>query len=285
MNTLLIVLPILSVLMFELGLVCDARSFVPVLRRPRALALGLAGQLLALPLLALAIGYAFGLEPRLFVGLVLIACSPGGSSSNAFSMLARGNVALSITLTAFSSLATLVTIPLVMQAAVSLSGAGPQGAIELPVGRLVAQNVALVLLPVAAGFAYRRLWPASAGRLERALSRLTFPALLALVAIFFAQNRASVVEGLGAVGASVAALVAGAMLCGAALARLGGLSGADRRTVVIEVAMQNAAQAIAVATSPFIFADNTIALPPIVYSLLMNVALLAYVRAARRRGA
>ena len=84
MNTIWIVLPILTVLMFDLGLTLKLNDFAMVIRRPKAVILALAGQIVLLPLIALGIGNLFGLAPVFFIGLMLIACSPGGSSSNIF---------------------------------------------------------------------------------------------------------------------------------------------------------------------------------------------------------
>jgi len=120
MNTVWIVLPILIVLMFQLGIELDGRSFSEVVRQPIGIVAGLIGQLLLLPLLAFGVGILFDLPPILFLGMILIACCPGGSSSNVFSMLAKGDVALSVTLTALSSIITLFTIPLVMEYATEL---------------------------------------------------------------------------------------------------------------------------------------------------------------------
>ena len=114
MNTVWIVLPVLIALMFQLGIELDRQAFAGVARRPAAVVAGLLGQLALLPFIAFGVGLAFRLPPVYFLGLLLVACCPGGSSSNVFSMLAKGDVALSVTLTALSSLITLFTIPLVM---------------------------------------------------------------------------------------------------------------------------------------------------------------------------
>ena len=114
MNTIFIVLPILTLLMFDLGLTLRPHDFQLILQRPLPVAAGLIGQILLLPLIAWAVGSFFHLSPLFLIGIMLIACSPGGSSSNVFSMLARGDVALSVTLTACSSLITLFTVPLIM---------------------------------------------------------------------------------------------------------------------------------------------------------------------------
>ena len=102
MNTIWIVMPILILLMFLLGTELNKESFVNVIRNPKAVITGMAGQIILLPLIAFAIAWISGMPPVYFMGLVLIACCPGGSSSNVFSMLAKGDIALSITLTAVS---------------------------------------------------------------------------------------------------------------------------------------------------------------------------------------
>ena len=88
MNSVLIVLPILTLLMFDLGLTLKVQDFLLVFQRPKAVLLGLTGQLILLPLVAIGLALLFNLPSLFFIGMVLIACCPGGSSSNVFSMLA-----------------------------------------------------------------------------------------------------------------------------------------------------------------------------------------------------
>ena len=283
MKSILIVLPILTVLMFDLGLTLKVSDFVTVFRKPKAMIVGLVGQLVLLPLIALALGSAFHLEPLFFIGLVLIACCPGGSSSNVFSKLAKGDVALSVSLTAVSSLVTLVTLPLIMNAATLRLGEST--GITLPVGNLLKQNLLTMLLPIALGIALRYWKENAALKIDRVLAKCAFPALMLLAALFFIQNKTAIVDNFGVLGLSTGALI----LCSIALAALMGravrLDYRQRRTINIEVGMQNAAQAIAVATSPFVFNNSVIATPAIIYALLMNVVLLSYVAAIKRAGA
>ena len=166
MNTIWIVMPILIVLMFQLGIEIDRHAFVEVARKPQAVVAGLIGQLIALPLIALALGLLFKLPPIYFMGLVLIACCPGGSSSNVFSMLAKGDVALSVTLTALSSIITLFTIPLVMEAAATVASAQMGVEIELPIGKLLVQNIVLMFFPMALGALFRKLYPKAASKAQ-----------------------------------------------------------------------------------------------------------------------
>ena len=108
MNTVWIVLPILTLLMFELGLTISLDDFKAFRTRPKPVIAGIVGQILFLPLIAFIICLIFEVEPVFFMGIMIIACSPGGSSSNVFSMLAKGDVALSVSLTALSSIITLL---------------------------------------------------------------------------------------------------------------------------------------------------------------------------------
>ncbi len=276
-----IVLPILTLLMFDLGLSLRFEDFGKVFSRPWPLAVAMFGQLVLLPAIALALAWSFRLEPVFFIGLVLIACCPGGSSSNVFSKLAGGDVALSVTLTAISSVVTLFTIPLVMSWATAL--VGESVGISLPVGNLIKQNLLLMLLPVVLGIGMHYLWPDAARKTDRVLGKLAFPLLLVLITVFYIQHHKTILENIGVLGLCVTALILVAILCSSLLSRLVKTDEKQRRTVVIEVGMQNAAQAIAIASSPFIFANEQMAIPAILYSLMMNIVLLIYVGLVRRK--
>ena len=281
MNTIWIVIPILTVLMFDLGLTLKLKDFYMVVTRPKAFFVALTGQIVLLPLIALGLGWAFQLAPVFFIGLMLIACSPGGSSSNIFSKLADGDVALSVTLTAMSSLLTLVTLPILMGWVTAASGA--EVGITLPVGNLLKQNLLLMLLPVVVGLVINHFWSKAAAAIDKVLSKAAFPALMLLVTIFFAQHYRTIFAHIGRLGLCVTALILLAIGCASALSRLFRITGRERRTVNIEVGMQNAAQAIALATSPFVFANQEMAIPAILYSLMMNVVLLTYVAVVKRK--
>jgi len=281
MNTIWIVLPILTLLMFDLGLALRFEDFGKVFRHPWPIAVALIGQLILLPLIALGLAYLFHLPPVFFIGLVLIACCPGGSSSNVFSKLANGDVALSVTLTAISSIVTLFTIPLIMSWATEL--VGESVGITLPVGNLIKQNLVLMLLPVLLGIGLHYAWPKVAEKTDKVLTKLAFPLLMVLITVFYIQHHRTILDNIGLLGLCVTALILVAIACSSLLSRLVKNSPQQRRTVVIEVGMQNAAQAIAIASSPLIFANEEMAIPAILYSLMMNIVLLTYVALVRRR--
>ena len=161
MNTIWIVMPILIALMFLLGTDLNRQSFANVARNPQGVLFGMIGQIILLPAIAFALAWAFRLPPVYFMGLVLIACCPGGSSSNVFSMLAKGDVALSVTLTACSSIITLFTLPVIMEFVVRFVSDQSGMTIRLPVGKLIVQNLVLLFAPLLLGVLCRHFFPAA----------------------------------------------------------------------------------------------------------------------------
>lgn len=283
MNTIWIVIPVLLVLMFLLGTDLNKEAFANVARNPRAVLAGMTGQLVFLPLIAIGVAWALNLLPVYFMGLVLVACCPGGSSSNVFSMLAKGDVALSVTLTALSSVITLFTLPLVMGVVAELVSQQAGLEINLPVGKLLVQNLVLLFAPMLLGIMLRHFRPRIAAKVNRVLGKCAFPALMLLAGVFFLQYTNEIIKNFTVLGMAAGALILMAMLCSSLLSRTGRFSAGVRRTIVIEVGMQNAAQAIAIASSPFIFNSGEMAIPAIIYALMMNVILLLYVAVIRRR--
>ncbi len=278
MNAILIVLPILTLLMFDLGLVLKPADFKLVVTRPKPVLIGLFGQIILLPLVAWLIirsPLTTNLSPLFIIGIMLVACSPGGSSSNVFSMLAKGDVALSVTLTACSSIITLFTLPLIM--AWVTASVGESVAIHLPIGKLFMQNIVLMVVPIALGFVLNIYRELTAQKIHAVLKRLAMPALLLLITVFYLQHKETIIAEFTSLGLTMSVLILATTSCGALIAWLFRCSTKERRTLVIEIGMQNAAQAITIACSPLIFNNEVIAIPAIIYSLMMNIILLTYV--------
>lgn len=276
-------MPILIILMFLLGIDITKKAFTDIAHNPKAVLLGMIGQIVILPIIAFLTAWLLKLPPVYFMGLVLVACCPGGSSSNVFTMLVKGNVALSVTLTALSSIITLFTLPVIMEFVTNTVSNMSGVKIELPVGKLIIQNIILLLVPLFAGSLFKHFCPEAAVKVSKVLSKLAFPALMILAAVFFLQYRKEIADNFASLGLSAAMLIVLAMACSSGISRIGKFNDATRRTIVIEVGMQNAAQAITIASSPFIFNNGEMALPAICYALLMNVILLTYVYFIRRK--
>lgn len=280
MNAIFIVLPILTLLMFDLGLTLKPQDFKLIVQRPKPVIVGLIGQIILLPLIAWGLvhltQYTIHLSPLFIIGIMLVACSPGGSSSNVFSMLAKGDVALSVTLTACSSIITLFTLPLIM-AWVTASVRMSDISIQLPIGNLLMQNIVLMVVPISIGFVVNIFREQTAAKIHNVLKRIAMPALVLLVTVFFFQHKQTIVEEFTSLGLTMTLLILATTGCGALLSWLLHLTTKERRTLVIEIGMQNAAQAITIACSPLIFNNEIIAIPAIIYALMMNLILLAYV--------
>jgi len=280
MNAIFIVLPILTLLMFDLGLTLKPADFKLIAQRPKPVFIGLFGQIILLPLIAWGIIHCLStfnlqLSTLFIIGIMLVACSPGGSSSNVFSMLAKGDVALSVTLTACSSIITLFTLPLIM--AWVTKSVGESVDIHLPIGNLLMQNIVLMVIPIAIGFVLNIFRSKTAEKIHNVLKRIAMPALILLVTVFFFQHKQTIVAEFASLGLTMTALILACTGCGALLSWLLRLTAKERRTLVIEIGMQNAAQAITIACSPLIFNNEVIAIPAIIYALMMNLILLAYV--------
>lgn len=281
--------------MFDLGLTLKPKDFQLMVKRPKPVLIGLVGQIILLPLIAWAIikiaGFSGPNAAFFIIGIMLVACSPGGSSSNVFSMLAKGDVALSVTLTALSSIITLFTLPLIMAWVMNsgqLSVVSDQFSevsilipeerlFQLPIGKLLVQNLVLMILPIAIGFIVNLYKEQVAAKIHNVLKRIAMPALVVLVTVFFFQHKQTIVNEFGSLGLTMTALILATTGCGALLSWLFRLSTKERRTLVIEIGMQNAAQAITIACSPLIFNNEVIAIPAIIYALMMNLILLTYV--------
>ncbi len=282
MNILLLIIPILMLLMFSLGLDLRPADFARVVRCPRAAVVGLAAQMIGLPLMAFLVATLLGLPPILAVGLVLLAACPGGASSNAFTMLAGGDVALSVSLTAVTSVMTFLTIPVVVNLAMEHWMAADAG-LRLAVGPVLGQNAVTILLPIGLGMLVRIWRAALADRWGNLLRKTALPLLLVMIAIFMVQQREILLLGVTTVALATLLLITATMALGALLGWAGRLQAAARRAILIEVGMQNAAQAMAIAASPFLLADEAYAIPAVVYAVTMNGVLLGYLAWLRYR--
>ena len=263
-------LPIgMMVLMLSLGLRLAPAEFGAALRAPRALLTGLAVQLIGLPLMAFGLGHMAGLALPLMVGLMLVAASPGGVTSNYAAMMARGSVGLSVSMTLVTSLAAPITLPLVL-ALSGIAGPGAGGLWKISLGMS-----AVALVPLLLGMAAARLLPGAAAVVSRGLDPLARLIFLAMVLATFAQNWGAMSAAFAGVGATVSAFALAALALAFGAARAMRLGAAETRTIMIEASMQNVAITIFVAST--LMADPGLAIPGLIYAVLMNIAALAVI--------
>lgn len=269
----------LAVVMLGLGLGLVPDDFRRVVRAPRALAIGLAGQFVGLPLAALAVVAAFPLEPALAAGLVITSLCPGGITSNAFSHLARADVALSVTLTAVISLLAPFTIP-VLAPLLAGEAVGARPIVLDPMTTL-RTLLLFTVVPVAIGMAARAIWPAPVIRLERFVGPLSLLLLALTIGLIAWENRDTLGEYVARIGlAAVAMNLAGTAL-GWFAAHAGGLPMRQCATIAIEVGVQNTTLAMLI--TGVLLNDAAMTVAPAVYGLLMFPIAFAFVAWVRRR--
>jgi len=160
---------------------------------------------------------------------------------------------------------------------------GSGTSVQLPVGNLLVQNLVLMAVPISAGLALAVWREKLAERMHGVLKRLAFPCLILLATVFFIQNREVIIAEFPSLGLAMTVLILLSMSAGILLSWLMRLTGREQRTIVIEIGMQNAAQAITVACSPFVFNSEVMAVPAIIYALMMNVILLIYVGIVKKK--
>lgn len=274
----------LAFLMVTVGLGLALGDFRTLAARPGAVAAGLIGQLVLVPAAAFAVAWAFALPPLAALGLVLVACVPGGVTSNFITVLARGDAALSVVLTAGSTLAGLITVPLVLGLAVAVFD--PR-ALELPASVPMADTALAVLvvtvLPMLVGMGLRALRPAAVARLLPPVRRLATLVFAAVVVAAFSGDWHLVEAHWRTVGPAVLAFNLAAVGAGLALARALALAPATTLTFAIECGLQNVALALFLAGA--VLGAPAAMVPAVLYALVMNATALALVGLGRRTGA
>lgn len=279
-------LPIaLFIIMVGVGLTLRLRDFHNVVYYPKPLILGTIAQILLLPALGFGLAFALNLPPAIAVGLVIIAACPGGTTSNVFAFLAKGNLALSILMTASASLITVLTLPLFAGWAIDLFSNdlidnGLAEPLQLPVLQTVIMLLAVVFVPVMLGMTLRA-WKASlAGKLEGAVGAFGMLVLFALVVMIVVQTRDHLGELLVQAGPSVLALNLAGIAIGFAVARWAGSGFVDGLTLAMELGIKNSTIGLTVALTLLGSAD--IAMPAALYGLLMFVSAGVLVMIGRR---
>lgn len=264
-----VLLPLaLVIIMFGMGLTLTVQDFRRVWIAPKAVAIGLIAQLVMLPLLGFAIASLTPLSPELAVGVIILAACPGGPTSNLFTFLAAGDVALSITLTAISSLITVFSIPWVVNLGLQ-AFLDQTSTFQLPFGPTVVQIAVVAIIPVVLGMLVRHYAPQLAQRTDRSLRWISTAFLAAVIVGFFAQERQNILAFFLSVGGVVLLLNLLAMALGVGLASLTRLGYARATTIGLEVGIQNGTLAIAIAASPTLLNNPAMAIPAAIYSLVM----------------
>lgn len=281
LNLIQIGLPLaLILIMVGVGLGLVPEDFRRVLRQPRGFLIGAFCQMLLLPLIAMAIIAATGLHGELAIGLFILSLCPGGTTSNLYTWLARGDLGLSVSLTAVIGFVTPFTIPLLGVWAINhYSDSGTH--FELPIVATWIKLMVITVIPVIAGMSIRRRWPQFSRRMEPLITRFSVFVLIAVIASIAANLGSQMITFALLAGPAALLLNLSTMLLGYLAGRWLLHSEAQARTISLEVGLQNGTLALLVTTGILHSAEMSIA--PSVYSIVMFTSASLFTVAVLRR--
>ncbi|MEM6698390.1 MAG: bile acid:sodium symporter family protein [Bacteroidota bacterium] len=263
-----VVLPVsLAIIMLGMGLTLVVDDFKRVFQYPKAALVGLTNQLILLPIVGFALAVAFQLPTAMAVGLMIIAACPGGVTSNLITHVSKGDIALSITLTAISSLITVFTIPLIISLALMHFANDAETQIELPIVETILQIMAITVVPVGIGMLIRGYRPAFADRMDKPMRTASTVIFILVMVGIIAANKEMILPALKSVGLVTILLNVVTMGMGYLAAKLFQLNLKQSISIIIESGIQNGTLAIVIATT--ILKQNDMSIPPALYSLLM----------------
>jgi BASS family bile acid:Na+ symporter len=266
-------LPIaLGVIMLGLGLSLTLADFKRVIVYPKAVIVGLGAQMLVLPAICLGVAHLFALPPELAVGLMLLSASPGGATANLFSHLAKGDVALNITLTAVNSVLSLITLPLIVGFSMQ-HFMGADKAIPLQADKII-QVVAVILVPVVIGMVVRSKNANLANRLDKPVRIISAVFLILVIAAAVIKQRDEIAGQFADVGLAALAFNLASMAVGYFLPRLFGVVRKQAIAIGMEIGIHNGTLAIAIALT--VLENQRMSTPPAIYSLIMFFTAAAF---------
>jgi BASS family bile acid:Na+ symporter len=278
-----VVLPLaLAFIMFSLGVGLTAADFLRVGKRPVAFMIGALHQIVLLPLVTYAVIISFGITGAFAVGMMILAACPGGVTSNIISRLAKGDVALSVSLTAIISLTSMFTVPIILSFALkAFMGAD---APELNIASTAFTMFLLTVVPIMLALVARRLAPDAMTKAEPVLTRFATVLFVVIIGAALAGNWGTFTENLPLLGPALLALVAILTAIGFVIPRLFGLSLKECKTVSVETGIQNGTLGIAIAAIIVGASEGfgPYSLPSAVYGIVMYVILVPVLFIYRR---
>ncbi len=271
-------LPIaLAIIMFGMGLGLTLSDFTRVFKKPKAFVLGFLLQLVSLPIIAFILISLFSLQGAFAVGFMVLAACPGGVTSNLLTYIGKGDVALSVSLTAVISLLSFITVPLITGfALVNFMGSD---APDLPIDKTIIRILVITIIPLAIGMLVRKFKPSLADNLEKYFAAISFIVFILVVIGALVENRENVVPYL--MQAGIVSIVFNLVIMAVAvvLAGMMALPKDQRTAIALECGLQNGTLGLVVALT--ILGRPDIGIPIAAYSLIMLFIGFAYAIWAR----
>ena len=263
-----ILLPIsLAIIMFGMGLSLVSGDFTRLFTYPKAVLVGLCNQLMFLPLIGFTIVVLFGLNPSMAIGVMIISICPGGPTSNLITQVSRGNIGLSVTLTALSSLITVFTIPILLSKFIAYFSEDTDVVIQIPILETMLQILVITVIPVSIGMMIRKRREAFALRMEKPMRTASTVLFVIIFLIIIIANKDNLIQAMKEVGLPTLLLNLSTMGLGYLSAKLFGITGKSQISITIESGIQNGTLAFVIATT--MLNNLEMGLPTGAYSIWM----------------
>ena len=265
-----IFLPVsLAIIMFGMGLTLVIGDFVRIFTYPKAVLIGLINQIILLPIIGFSIVVLFNLSPTMATGVMILSLCPGGPTSNLITQVSRGNIGLSVTLTALASLITVFTIPVLLSEAIAYFTGNTGVVIELPVLQTMLQILVITVIPIAIGMMIRKRNEGFALRMEKPMRTASTVLFVIIFLVIIIANKDNLVQAMKEVGLATLLLNLLTMGLGFLTAKLFGIAGNSQITITIESGIQNGTLAFVIGTS--ILNNLELGLPAGAYSIWMFI--------------
>ena len=265
-----IFLPIsLAIIMFGMGLTLVVNDFTRLFTYPKEIIIGLCNQLVFLPLIGFLIILLFDLNSSMAIGIMILSLCPGGPTSNLITQVARGNIGLSVTLTALASLITVFTIPIILSKAITYFTGETDIVIELPIVQTMIQILVITVIPVSIGMLIRKKNEAFAARMERPMRIASTVLFIIIFLLVMFANKDLIVQAMKEVGLATLLLNLSTMTLGYLTAKVFSIKGKSQISITIESGIQNGTLAFVIATT--ILNNVEMGLPTGAYSIWMFI--------------
>ena len=265
-----IFLPVsLPIIMFGMGLTLVIGDFIRIFTYPKAVLVGLINQIILLPIIGFSIVVLFKLSPTMATGVMILSLCPGGPTSNLITQVSRGNIGLSVTLTALASLITVFTIPVLLSEAIAYFTGNTGVVIELPVLQTMLQILVITVIPIAIGMIIRKRNEGFALRMENPMRTASTILFVIIFLVIIIANKDNLVQAMKEVGLATLLLNLLTMGLGFLTAKLFGIAGNSQITITIESGIQNGTLAFVIATT--ILNNFEMGLPTGAYSIWMFI--------------
>ena len=255
--------------MFGMGLTLVVGDFARLFTYPKEVLVGLFNQLVFLPLIGFLIILLFDLNSSMAIGVMILSLCPGGPTSNLITQVARGNIGLSVTLTALASLITVFTIPIILSESITYFTGETDVVIELPVVQTMLQILVITVIPVSIGMVIRKKNEDFALRMENPMRTASTVLFIIIFLLVMIANKDLIVQAMMEVGLATLLLNISTMAFGYITAKFFGIKGKSQVSITIESGIQNGTLAFVIATT--ILNNVEMGLPTGAYSIWMFI--------------